>query len=602
MGHTRATAPQFRRRHVIGIVSGVVVLGLVAGIALVVGPDPLAPVREQADTAATALEAHDLTGLESTLAANRGDPDFAWFFASQVTPRELGDALGSAAGTSKGAPLRDGLDAATYDLALTDLAGVLALATRGTGNRALDGAWTTNLLDAMKPMSASGEDGDRGRQDVANEQNLLLLLSRGYWSDDFLKSATTKFWDWDHASGNAAWTSVALTDAKYAPAPNGAYLTDGILALAAALTANPDASNWAFTDFKPGTKNINFDGEDHALGNFTYYLFFEHQFPGGTATEDESVGMSAAVTALQAAIPATDTVNAVSASEIDVATVPTPGPAADAATLQALAKSLTEPHDGSFWSNAWQALKRVATAVWQWIKRWGHTVLTVLSLVPIAPIAIAAGSVNAAWYAVDGDYASAGLALVAVIPALALAKIASLAKGGAAVDDVAMAATDARAVAVPAAAEDIAKSKSLIQVVKDAGFYPDEKAAETKLAKQFKDAQTQMRVDWPPNCQSLCSIRIWDIFDRKTGTAIEVKYGLRNNPYTVGEIERDVALLEDGSSGVKALRYDFYPDLDGRIGPSTDVLEKLNEYEIPYVQHLPSNWAKAVRWAQDFVH
>lgn len=602
MSCTPPTAPRVHRRRVIGIVSGVVVLGLVTGVALVVGPDPLAPVREQADTAATALEAYDLTGLESTLAANRGDADFARLFASQVTPRELGDALGSAAGKSKDEPLRDGLDAATYDLALTDLAGALALATRGTGNRALDRSWATALLDAMNPTPAAYEGGDRGKQNRANAQNLLLLLSRGYWSDDFLKSATTKFWDWDHTSDKGAWTSLAATGAKYAPAPNGAYLTDGILALSAALTANPDASTWAFTDFKPGTKSINFDGEDHALGSFTYYLFFEHQFPGGTATEDESVGMSAAVTALQAAIPATDTVNTVSASEAEAATVPTPGPAADAATLQALAKSLTEPHDGSFWSKAWQAVKRVATAVWQWVKRWGHTILTVLSLVPIAPIAIAAGTVNAAWYAIDGDYASAGLALVAVIPALALAKIASLAKGGAAVDDVAMAAMDARAGAVAATPEALAKSKSFVQTVNDSRFYPNEKAAETDMAKHIKDAQTQKRVDPPANCESSCKVRIWDIFDAKTGTAIEAKMGLRNEPYTLYEIERDVALLKDGSSGVKALRYDFYPDLRGVVGPSDEVLAKLNEYGIPYVRHMPTNWAKTARWAQNLVH
>ncbi len=572
------------------------------GLARTLVPDPLAPVRQQADTAATALEGHDLTGLESALAANRGGADFAWLFASQVTPRELGDALGSAAGPSKDDPLQNSLDADTYDLTLTDLAGTLALATRGTGERALDESWAMQLLDAMNPRSASRGDGERAKQDIANAQNLLLLLSRGYWSDDFLKSATTKFWDWDHASGNAAWMSIAATDAKYAPAPNGAYLTDGLLALSAALTANPDASNWAFTDFKSGTKNINFDGEDHALGSFTYYLFFEHQFPGGTATEDESVGMTAAVTALQAAIPATNTVNTVSTSEGDAATVPTRGPAADAATLQALAKSLTEPHDGSFWSNAWRAIERVATTVWQWIKRWGHTVLTVLSLVPIVPIAIAAGSVNAAWYTIDGDYASAGLALVAVIPALALAKSASLAKGGAAVDDVAMAAMDARAVAVPAAAEDIAKSRSLVQTVKSSRYYQLEADAETSLAKNLKGAQTQMAVDPPANCHSSCTKRIYDVFDHETGTAIEVKVGLRNPNYTLGEIERDVALLNNANSPVKALRYDFYPDPEGVVGPSDAVLAKLNEYGIPYVRHVPSNWAKAGRWAQDLVH
>ena len=121
----------------------------------------------------------------------------------------------------------------------------------------------------------------------------MLLLSRGYWSTEFLEAITDAYWEFDRDEGDDAWPGVESDDAKYAPAPTGTYLTDGILALTAALTANPEASTWAFTGFHPGTETVTYDDDDHAIGKFTHYLF-EHGFPGGS--DEGSVGIASSVT------------------------------------------------------------------------------------------------------------------------------------------------------------------------------------------------------------------------------------------------------------------------------------------------------------------
>jgi hypothetical protein len=189
--------------------------------------------------------------VDELLAANRGQADFAYYFTSKVTPRALGDALATVAGTSKSTPLKADVDTKAYELALTDLAGTLALATYGTGDRALPRSWTDDFISATTtPETLYGEDGDgagspaqeRVDQDAANKQNLLLLLSRGYLSTGFLNAVTAAYWEFDRDEGDDAWPGATLDDAAYAPAPNGSYLTDGILALAAALTANPAGS------------------------------------------------------------------------------------------------------------------------------------------------------------------------------------------------------------------------------------------------------------------------------------------------------------------------------------------------------------------------
>ena len=381
--------------------------------------DALSPVRADAAAAAAALDDGHLAPLEKQLAENRGNPYFAYYFTSRTTPRALGDALATVAGTDGDHPLKKGVDAHAYELTLIDLAGTLALATHGTGRRALPKSWSEDFIKATttpKALHVNDDDSSdkaakqRADQDVANKQNLLLLLSRGYWSVDFLVSVTKAYWDLDHKNDGHAWPGKRLDSAKYAPAPNGTYLTDGVLALTAALTANPAAARWAFTDFQSGTKKV--EGSDDAVGRFTHYLVFEHKFPLAAEGDrkGDNIGMTATLTALSSAIDASPTdFDPDDRSGSD-------RPMADALVLQNLAKNTTD--SGSILSKAWDYAKRLAQWVWHAVQRWGHPVLLALSFAPL-PFGPIAGATNAVWYAIDG-----------VIPVLAAARVAKVAKEG----------------------------------------------------------------------------------------------------------------------------------------------------------------------------
>lgn len=445
--------------------------------------DPYAAIRADAGAAIQALDAGDVMALEVQLAGHRGQAHFAYFFASQATPRALGDALAAVVGKSEDAPLNAGIDAHAYEVALTDLAGTLGLATFGTGDRALPAEWTDDFITATTTpevlyREAAGGAGDAGQrradQDLANKRNLLLLLSRGYWSTGFLEAVTDAYWQYDHDKGDDAWPDTAVEDAKLAPAPTGRYLTDGILALSAALTANPEASAWAFTEFQPGTQQI--EGSDYAVGKFTHYLLFEHRFP--ERSDGENLGMTATLTALSSAIDATN--GAVDSGEASSASPSADeiGPMHDSVVLQTMAKERTDKSGCSWNPRDYGRCVLVAVeVVWHWIQDWGHVVLDVLSLATFAPppfdaIGVAAAVTNATWYAIDGDYVAAGLSLAAAIPGLAFGKIAKGAKAGAAAEKAA------------AEADDIAKLANYVR----AGV-----GTESKMAKVVTEADVVVR-------------------------------------------------------------------------------------------------------------
>jgi len=449
--------------------------GLVVGLIRPHGSDHPVTVRTEAAAAVESLQAGDLTALEQQLSSNRGRRDFAYYFTSQTTPRELGDALSSVAGSDE--PLKAGVDPHAYEMALTDLAGVLSLATHGTGSRALPTTWTEEFAVATTtPSELYDSTGARADQDMANKQNLLLLLSRGHWSIDFLKAITAAYWDYDHAKRNDAWPSAKVKDAKYAPAPNGKYLTDGVLALTAALTANPEASGWAFTQFQPGTETVKYDDTDHPIGKFAHYLFFDHKFPG--ADDGKAVGMTATLTALSSAIEASGE----TAKQADLG--PSVGPRADSQILQAYVKS-AQDREGCSWNplDYGHCVVDVAGSMWRWIRHWGHLVLDILAVVSstvagvavvlVPPpfgeaiaggaenVAVTAASLNATWYVIEGDYASAGLSLAAAVPGLGFARIAKYFKTGIRAEEGAAAA--ARAERAGADADDVAKAAKEIR-------------------------------------------------------------------------------------------------------------------------------------------
>ncbi|WP_162803092.1 GH-E family nuclease [Ornithinimicrobium avium] len=420
--------------------TGWLVMALVAVLLVtltgVLTRDYFSEVRSDARAAVRALKSGDLAGSGQHLAVHRGEQDFAFYFASNVTPRDIGDALGTVAGSSEDAPFRAGVDVNAYEIVLTDLAGTLALATHGRGKRNLPPSWTEDFVAATTtPLALYGQhDGFfdregklREKQDLANKANLLLVLSRGYWSTEFLQAVTRDFHAYDVREGKGAWPKANPgRDVKFAPAPSGVYLTDGILALTAALTANPAASEWAFTSFLPGSQKI--AESDYAIGKFTHYLLFEHRF--AETPDGDSVGVTAVLTALAVAIESTTWASGpVDAQAVQVAFNDV-GPLHDAAVLQALAQQVIEV-SGCSWAprDYWNCTRAGAGVVWRWAQRWGHVVLEILSEAP-ALVGPLASATNTTWYAIEGDFEAAGLSLATALPGIGVGKIAKSVKGG----------------------------------------------------------------------------------------------------------------------------------------------------------------------------
>ena len=426
-------------------VKSVLVLVLVAAVAISATGvyllrDYIWGARADARAAAQAVRDGDLGALSDVLSANRGQRDFAYFFATTVTPRELGDALGAIASGNTEHPLNPRVDADEYEITLTDLAGSLALASHGTGDRKLPKTWTAAFISATTDLKFSPsaekqgvESGltvkERTIQDAANRTNLLLLLARGYWSTDFLKSVTEQFHDFAKSEGRDAWPAVdASSGGDFAPAPNGAFLADGMLALTAALATNSEASEWAFTEFLPGQRAI--EGTDHEVGKFTHFLLFEYQSTGDTERKHGYgvvlAALSSAATSEQIAERTAENpklIQIVKSSE---------GPLHDAQVIEALALDVQKVQgaecsgDPRTWGNC---TAKFVQAIWNWLKQWLHVILDVLALAtflpfPFGAIGVAAAAVNATWYALEGDFASAGLSLATAVPGVAFGKVA----------------------------------------------------------------------------------------------------------------------------------------------------------------------------------
>lgn len=408
--------------------------------------DEIWGTRAEARAAVQSLRDGDLKTLQEHLSEQRGHRDFAYFFAAEVTPRDLGDALATVADATQSEYLNGDLESPEYDLLLTDLAGALGLATHGTGNRALPDSWTTDfILATTTPELLYGEQlGEaenhsthRVDQDAANMSNLLLLLSRGYWSLDFLRSVTTEYYEFVLADGGAAWPKGdPIEKGLLAPAPNGVYLFDGFLALSAALTTNPSASEWAFSEFLPGVAEIS--GTDYEVGRFTHFLMFEYQF--AEEVPGESKGYGVALTALAAAVASVNlALQSSEGSGLREAPENGVGPAQDSQIVQALALEFEKKQarvcsiNPLHWGTC---IVMMAETIWDFVMRWGHRVLEILSFASVLPfpfgmIGVAAAATNAIWYAIDEDYAMAGLSLATAVPGLAYRNIATWAKAGA---------------------------------------------------------------------------------------------------------------------------------------------------------------------------
>ncbi|MEV7396723.1 hypothetical protein [Aeromicrobium sp. NPDC092404] len=584
---------------------------LVAPIALWHDSDPFAQVRADASAALEELREGDLLAVGARLAAQRGNTDFAYFFTKKTSPRLLGDALGSVAGDGAGSPLKSDVDPHSYEIALTDLAGTLALASHGFGDRALPPSWRESFIlattapDALRKDAAryQGEEMQaRADQDRANKQNLLLLLSRGYWSTDFLQGTTAAFWKLDHRYKGDAWQDERIDGAQYAPAPNGAYLSDGVVALMAALTANPAASRWAFSEFQAGSKGI--EGTDDSVGKFTHYLLFEHRYP--KTSDGEGLGVTAVLTALSSAIEAESDIEGVATVTNYVQDLfGGGGPLHDSSVLQSLARDV-KANSRCTWHPVtyWNCTKAVASAVWRWVTHWGHRILDILSFAP-PPVGVVAAGSNAAWYVIEGDYADAGLSLAAAVPALAFVKVAKARKAGKLAKaskttnsdrEIRRAAAEsnevanaARQISGPARrAEDLRLAKKGAARVKKSpqDTYAKEAVGRDDLMEMMPGTVREKTLH--PKCTITCEgDRRVDIYNPKTRKCIEVKKGVgtTNIRHETTQVAKDVLLRQSGIC--KRVEWHFLPDASGYVGPSAAHRRLLKQYRIRYVIYLP---------------
>ncbi len=409
-----------RRRVCVALLVGVLALALIsldsARAPKSVQVESAATIAARADAVAAlqALEGGDLMALGEGLAGHRADPAFAYFFTAEASPQKLGDVLATVA-EPDGLGLKDDVDPTAYDLVLTDLADTLSLATQDTGEFVLPASWAEDFAAYStnpEPLDGESVDADRVAQDQANRQNLLLLLSRGRWGTEFLMTVTKAFWEWEHDSSadGDPWPGVPLTfmpdggtDARFAPAPNGVFVTDGMVALMAALTSNPEAAGWAFVDFQPGTHNVSFEGDDHQMGTFAHYLFFERADSG--VADADGAGSSTFATALMSAVRATGGSYAEGAV----------GPRADAYILEDYQDALEDEAErrGNVW---YKQVGRSAMAVTHFLHEHGHSILDVVSAVP--GLGAPADLANGIWSGVEGDWSAAGLSAAGVVPLL----------------------------------------------------------------------------------------------------------------------------------------------------------------------------------------
>ncbi|CAM3449688.1 hypothetical protein NODU109028_17460 [Nocardioides dubius] len=571
-------ARRWRRRLVrAGLTLCLVLLLLTVMTPVPVPQDPLAATRAEAALAVQHLGEGDVVALARSLAANRDDLDFAYYFTVASTPRVLGDFVADA-----GASPTPILEPDEYEAVLVDLAGTLALASYGTADRMLPPSWAEDFIAATTdPGSLYREETTaltvgRSAQDTANKQNLLLLLSRGYWSMDFLKLVTRSYWEFDLKDGAEAWPGVT-DEGRYAPAPNGAYLTDGVVALTAALTANGAASDWAFTEFLPGTKRI--DGTDYEIGSFTHYLLFEHEFP---QVDGDSIGITTVTTALSSAIDA--------GGGPDLAGEAERGPLQDTHVLGSLANDVEEADkDECSWNplDYDVCVKEVVGPVARWVQKWGHQTLQALSLLSAAPntnlraVGIAAGGANSLWYFLEGDYELAGVSLAAVVAGLGTSALLKRAATGRALPAPAL-----RGAARIARDDELASAGATRTLKSPKAGYPKEKEAENYLAGQTPGSGPKSGLD--PGCTKVCSgKRNVDVFDETTARCLEVKQGvgMTNWRHEQNEVAKDVRLR--ARKICKLVEWHFFPGADGKVGPYGKLRELLQKERIPYVRHMP---------------
>ncbi|MFP5333733.1 MAG: VWA domain-containing protein [Actinomycetes bacterium] len=122
------------------------------------------------------------------------------------------------------------------------------------------------------------------------------------------------------------------------------------------------------------------------------------------------------------------------------------------------------------------------------------------------------------------------------------------------------------------------------RVAPSPGRYADEKDAQRWLYEQTPGSRMEA---YQPPSGGKDSRRI-DVYVESSQQATEVKKGqVRYSSRVKKEITNDVRNLNDPEIAVRGVDWQFFPDADGRVGPSEDLLKRLQDEGIPYTIWLP---------------
>ena len=292
--------------------------------------------------------------------------------------------------------LARGVDPKQYEAMLTGLGQTFSLASRGTGDLDLGRRWRSDFLAyltaGVNDRLPNGTYANTAT--VAGRSALLLLLAHGVWSTQFLQEAAARIRAVDDP---AFWTEGA---AGAAVTPTGVPYTDPAVALLTALTRNPEAATSLFTE--GATTGMPIDGGQVPVNGFLHWALLDHDY-AESGYGDGTAGAAVAVLALRAAVGG----DKYSPVALDVRTVQT-----SAAQQQ----------------TAWERQP--------WYQKWGHTILGLIEMFPV--VGSSAAIPDAAWYAVQGDLADAGLTAAGALPLVGGAAVAGhfLVTSGKALDAV----------------------------------------------------------------------------------------------------------------------------------------------------------------------
>lgn len=317
--------------------------------------------------------------LLDLLAANAVDPYFAAELAKLTKPEDVAAIIRAAsswrtavAGSPQTSITLADADA-RYEWLLSGLGETLGLASRGTGDLKLPDSWRDGWVRTMTDLS-KGEVGLAKPRTAA----LSLVMSRGTWDTVMLQQTATALAAVEVAYGPHAWGAVGTGNIV---TPGGAKYTDPLAGVMAAVSRDPVAAQWLFTQ-QPG-RTVTIDGEQVAVPDF-----LEHSLRRNWP-DDKGEAFFAA---------------------LRTATTPYEGGSTVSLDISTHAKDLVAKLKAEY-----EAAEAAAEAADHgWFSTVGHIVLDLLGMVPL--LGEVFDGANAGWYTAEGNYVDAGLSAGGMVP------------------------------------------------------------------------------------------------------------------------------------------------------------------------------------------